>query len=507
MKKIVLFGSGAYGLKALNYFGVDKVFAFCDNFCEENGEKNGIRYITYENLLEINENYIVIVSMNVSNSHAVSKQLLKDGIKDFLLMTEDMIQEMEEYDAESYFGMIQNDAQRFQRERNQFITLANNVESQFALLKSLVDIKDLKSATGYISQVQKNVVVFLQKLFAKLNELDIKPFAVGGTLLGIYRYNGFIPWDDDVDFGLIRNEYARLIEYGKKNWIYVETKAAANEDDNHKIEELFKQCQNKYIMVVSPNCMQIRCGTSEIDAVTVDFFAYDFYRTDYSFERHKEVMKEAEIFRYNAIGNTKVKEIINKCGNTCQESDKIYFGLDNMDSFTCPNDTWIARHVIYPLKTARFEDMHCYIPNNIEKMLSYFYRDYKQFPQDLLCHHLLERREYILKKDYVYCGIVIEKLDEIEVYTDVYTQLRQNGIYAVFVFCMSLTASEKLQIPFEYIDSIDKSFDMIISKGKIVIQHESMQVFEVICENGRIDLSLIKKNVEGIKQKNIYVNG
>src|SRR5690242_9470114 len=42
---------------------------------------------------------------------------------------------------------------------------------------------------------------------------QIKYFLTGGSLIGAVRHQGFIPWDDDLDVGMTRENYERFIQY------------------------------------------------------------------------------------------------------------------------------------------------------------------------------------------------------------------------------------------------------------------------------------------------------
>ncbi len=62
----------------------------------------------------------------------------------------------------------------------------------------------LNETQGYIMQVLRDVVAILE-------ELEIPYYLQGGTMLGAVRHQGFIPWDDDVDLGIPREAYERLL--------------------------------------------------------------------------------------------------------------------------------------------------------------------------------------------------------------------------------------------------------------------------------------------------------
>ncbi len=68
------------------------------------------------------------------------------------------------------------------------------------------------------SEMKKVWAVELDLLDQLLNvckKHDIKIFASGGTLLGTVRHEGFIPWDDDIDMMMFREDYEKLCEVAK----------------------------------------------------------------------------------------------------------------------------------------------------------------------------------------------------------------------------------------------------------------------------------------------------
>ena len=64
-----------------------------------------------------------------------------------------------------------------------------------------------------IKKLQEIELDILKVFIDICEKLNLTYFAYGGTLLGIEKYQGFIPWDDDVDVALTRESYEKFIKY------------------------------------------------------------------------------------------------------------------------------------------------------------------------------------------------------------------------------------------------------------------------------------------------------
>lgn len=66
---------------------------------------------------------------------------------------------------------------------------------------------------GKVHKVQLEIANEVKRICDKYN---IKYFMIAGTLLGAVRHRGFIPWDDDLDIGMLRDDYKRFLKLAAK---------------------------------------------------------------------------------------------------------------------------------------------------------------------------------------------------------------------------------------------------------------------------------------------------
>ena len=65
--------------------------------------------------------------------------------------------------------------------------------------------------SGEIKEIWNIQLDLASKLFDVCKRHNLKIWAEAGTLLGAVRHKGYIPWDDDMDFAMLRSDYDKLI--------------------------------------------------------------------------------------------------------------------------------------------------------------------------------------------------------------------------------------------------------------------------------------------------------
>ena len=249
-----------------------------------------------------------------------------------------------------------------------------------------------------IREVQASLLELMKKVHTFMGEHQLNYYLLGGSALGAVRHNGFIPWDDDIDIGMFREDYERFLEICddfSSDYEVVNFKRRGN--CNFVLTRIY--INNTYI--ADPSVENTKLDKRlYFDIFPLDNVPDNKIELD-KFE--KQVLSKKMLAYYideHKYGNNNVKNIVKKItalvlnpfrGRILVSYDKLlkkYRNCETQRICSLCSQYSFAKQVmlksVYGKPTLhKFEEVELYIPENIDSYLTtLFGEDYMQIPPE-----------------------------------------------------------------------------------------------------------------------------
>ena len=257
-----------------------------------------------------------------------------------------------------------------------------------------------------LKKVQQTQAGILKDVLDLCERHVIDTFIIFGSALGVVRHKGFIPWDDDIDIGIFREDLPRF-------------KRAAKAELGDKYE--FLTCESNHNYACTVTHFQKK-GTKFVSrdvkncdytpGINIDIFIYDhladgaiarkyqFFMTWFlgrllylsgkgiPFIPYKGLKKTAAEFicgmvrlglRVLHITPLRVYRWFQKESQRYNKRHTEYYA-----AFETPKP-WLnamKKSDVYPLKKMPFMDFSVYVPKNTDQLLTRIFGDYMQLPPE-----------------------------------------------------------------------------------------------------------------------------
>lgn len=247
----------------------------------------------------------------------------------------------------------------------------------------------------------QNVELYLLKEFIKIcDENDLKYLIAYGTLIGVVRHKGFIPWDDDIDILMPRNDYDKFNRIASK--MLPKSVFLQNYETDVNYPGGFTKLRKTESTFIEINYSKIKMN----HGIYIDIFPLD-YISNNSFDIKKvkflkkifllrsraeiQVIEEeshhskainrilsifsnflALIFPCFSTFNYNIDKILRKSEKSENMINFYAFGYDDKIIY---KSKWFDN-----IKKAEFEGIKVNIPEDYDEILEYIYGDYMKLP-------------------------------------------------------------------------------------------------------------------------------
>ncbi len=241
------------------------------------------------------------------------------------------------------------------------------------------DLREYNPEGSTLRKAQMRMLDILKVVDAICQKHGIEYFLDGGSLIGAIRHGGFIPWDDDLDIAVMRDDFFRLRailqEELPDNLVYQDYTTDYNyplligkvRDKNSFFEEDFTyklKEQGIYIDIIPMEKVPSMRWKEKLD-----YWYGHCFRAIHNYTDKKDKIVSSVVMPF-ACCLVWLTRLFNKCVRSKQIAH--IYGWKAYNSF--------SSETVFPAKRMRFEDMDVFVPNDPDAVLKALFGDYMQIP-------------------------------------------------------------------------------------------------------------------------------
>lgn len=313
------------------------------------------------------------------------------------------------------YHLVQQNQEKLNQIERSINELKNIQKSMFWLLepKGCTIEKSQKNfwsqypkAEGELKIIQQCNLLLLKQLKTICDEHDLHFWLHGGTLIGAERHEGPIPWDDDVDVGMMRDDLEKLIEITAPNEQF---KVYQYYHDDHTFSRAyqFKSCNQTipcFIDIFVFDKCSVRRHQDKLDFLNRYRSQRREMVTEFLSLPEPLVTEDVGYVRFGPfsdLSKAKADEILERHSEILgdlRKGNSIYYSLENYP-FTYPV---MEDHEVFPTRKIKFGEDFYEAPKD-SKLYLVGYGDIWQIPNDIgvpahlywYLPHIEKMKEYI----------------------------------------------------------------------------------------------------------------
>ncbi len=266
---------------------------------------------------------------------------------------------------------INNDLKAYKKQNDKILNSYNDLFNDIFLNFELKP----KGALKYTQELCLELLTFIGNICEK-HELEY--WLDAGNALGALRHEGFIPWDDDLDIGMMRGDCEKLLEIIDDELKYYDVDDLITVSRERWVNE-------NYVSTFTQIIIENNGIYAGLDIFPCDYIENPPEDIENQYIAYKKVLKR------NIIDGMSKQEAINKYYSHFNLSydQKEYF-------LPCIEGVWGSRRhkcelfetaKVFPLKKVKYNGKYYPAPNDLKYFASKFYgEDYMEIPK-VVYHH------------------------------------------------------------------------------------------------------------------------